>query len=36
MRGLITWVGFMGTRGGPEGVIRFVVDVIGVRTASEG
>lgn len=36
MRGLITCVGLVGTKGGPKGVMRFAVDVIGVETASEG
>lgn len=36
MRGLITCVGLRGIRGGPEGVMRLAVEVIGVGTASEG
>lgn len=35
MRGLITWVGFIGTKGGSEGVV-FIVHVLGVGIASEG
>ena len=36
MRGLITWVGLTGIRGGPEGVMRFAVDAIGAGRVSEG
>lgn len=35
IRGL-TWVGFIGIRGGPECVTRLTVDVLGVRMTSEG
>ena len=36
MMGLITCAGLVGIKGGPEGVMRFAIEVIGIGTASEG